>query len=213
MMTDASSNGSFVSMCCNPDILYPPISSCYRNGSVASEKITFPQIYDSNFSISTMSPSSFIRSYEFSCDGSTYDLESFSPKNDRFHLMENGSIYVNESTDGAEDYWLGTEDYCLYSRTTENGTRIVVSVCMPYIDNGLTFDDLLPEKILYPISISLSLVFLAATFLVYTILPELKNVHGLILRAYIACLFVFYTLVLIIDSHPEFICTHSIGNL
>lgn len=210
-MTDAPSNRPFVSMCCNPDQLYPPESGCYRNGSVPDEKIILPKIYDSNFSISTMSPGDFVRAYEFLCNGTTYYLESYSPKNDLFHLMENGAIYVKKSIDGGADFWLAAEDYCLASRPTENGTRIAVSVCKPLLVPATTPFTVMPEIMVYPITMSLSLPFLVATFLIYTILPELKNVHGLILRIYVACLFVLYTLFLILAVHPEFLCTYYIG--
>lgn len=45
----------------------------------------------------------------------------------------------------------------------------------------------------------LSIVFFVPTFIVYSVLPELKNLHGLNLRAYVGCLSISYTLLAFIQ--------------
>lgn len=214
-MTNSSSVGPFVSMCCRPEVIYPPESICYRNGSFADEIVTLPVIYDSNFSISAAGPSDLVRLYEFSCNGTTYDpwptiyhLESYSPKNDLYYLMDNGSIFVNKSVDGGTGYWLSTVDYCFESRVIDDLTRTVVSVCRPrfdpYTGHGLRF-------LIVLVGMSISLPFLVATFIVYTILPELRNLPGSIFRCFVASVFLFFLLFTIDYSGANSTCIYLMG--
>lgn len=89
-------------------------------------------------------------------------------------LNVNGSLYESSG-----NVILSTS-YCLaVTYRTYNIYEVVV--CAKLLYSEYLFDCLL-----------ISLPFLLLTFIVYTILPELKNMHSYILRAYIVSLFITY---------------------
>lgn len=111
------------------------------------------------------------------------------------YLLENGKLhnmYLKHNVSWfVENYCIGT-----YKKNSKNG----VFVCFPEQPPPKT-----KVSLLYPISILLSLPFLLLTFVVYTILPDLNNLHGSTLRAYIAMLSLAYFFLAIIQLFKNLI--------
>lgn len=92
-------------------------------------------------------------------------------------LNANGSLYESSG-----NVILSTS-YCLaVTYRTYNIYEVVV--CSKLLYPEYPFDSLL-----------ICLPFLLLTFIVYTILPELQNMHSYILRAYVASLFITYVMI------------------
>ncbi|XP_032664926.1 G-protein coupled receptor Mth2-like isoform X1 [Odontomachus brunneus] len=107
----------------------------------------------------------------FALDASLYPT-------DEYIILTNGSLYqtkVNKFIDPA-----------IYCFAVMNKSKYEPTLCF----NGPTIDGV--DFIGIPISIIVSLPFLLLTFVVYTILPELWNMHGYILRGYVSSLFIAY---------------------
>ena len=159
-----------------------------------------------------MSPDEFIPRYGTPCRTGSWALDPEPPSNDKFYLMENGTVYIDNSDYGTSDELLDLDDYCLASIMTENGSNSYVTVCFE------EFEKLQKEiPLFYPITMILSLPCLVATFVVYAIIPELQTMHGLTLRAYIACLFVAYVLLIVVQIGDDnisssYLTCSSLGN-
>lgn len=207
MAASASSGGPSVSLCCRPDVLYPSESICYRDGYLADEEIVFPEVYDSNLAISRMSPGEFVRAYDFTCNDTVYYLNSVPVKDLVYHLTEDGRLYVNITKAESVVYYLGLQDYCVASYLTQNGTIGAVFLCRSFFENAI----LTAGPVSQLVELSLSIPFLAATFLVYTIVPELRNVHGFNLRAYVGCLVVMYLVIIVSVTNVDIFCSYFMG--
>lgn len=204
-MENASSNDQFISVCCKPDEADPADSFCYRTGTFPAWEI-FTTIV-SNLSIAFVSR-------EVTCNGSFVDLEAYPPNNDEFYLREDGAIYVVKSMySGFTNYVINISDYCVTSHLTEDGKKSAISVCDPSADIQAGAVLFAAGSLISRIAVGLSLPFLVVTFFVYTILPELNNVPGFALRAYVTSLFAVLTLNFIISANHDLACNYFIGNL
>lgn len=132
---------------------------------------------------------------ELNCPAGTYGLDPDEYEKDRFVMQENGSL-VNARGE-IHLPW----EYCLDWQVTYD--RIGVLVCMA----TQTQPD--PEKnMAHHVGFGISIPFLFATFLVYAITPELRNLYGKTLMCYVICLVVAY-LFLILASYVymyDFFC-------
>ncbi|KAL4716679.1 hypothetical protein ACJJTC_004798 [Scirpophaga incertulas] len=120
-----------------------------------------------------------------------------------FHVIQDGSLYVD--TPNAIPPWTvhGPNSYCIdtfvYEMEGVKTTHIDALVCFaPH-----------QEEHFYLLSLTcmlISCVFILATCAVYAWLPELRNLHGKVLMAYLLCLFVAFSflftmqLLLLIDN-------------
>ncbi|XP_015110208.1 G-protein coupled receptor Mth2 isoform X2 [Diachasma alloeum] len=144
-----------------------------------------PQIFREDLKPSAIGPTDFQRIYRIPCDDRMYELSSEAPSFDVFYLLEDGRIFLNNSKDKAPDEFLGIDDYCFSSWMGENGTHTRILACLS------TFE-MQDFPFLYAISLAFPMPFLIVTFLVYACLPVLRNIHGMILMAYVASLFLAY---------------------
>ncbi|XP_076682631.1 G-protein coupled receptor Mth2 isoform X3 [Andrena cerasifolii] len=108
-----------------------------------------------------------------------YMLEPEHFVEDKFVLEPNGTLRTSLNTFPA---W----SYCLDWK--ESFKKIGVLVCMSR--EAIPSTD---EQATYKIGIIISIPFFVATFLVYAIIPELRNLYGKTLMCYVACLVVAYT--------------------
>jgi len=93
----------------------------------------------------------------------------------KYVLFANGSLYQSR-----QDKFMQSTSYCL---AIVHQDKYDVIVCK---QKNSVF------PIILTIGIIVSLPFLLATFVVYSILPELQNMHGYTLRAHVSSLFVTY---------------------
>ncbi|XP_048509400.1 G-protein coupled receptor Mth2-like isoform X5 [Athalia rosae] len=116
--------------------------------------------------------------------GTGYVLEPDEDPADFFYLLSNGSLRL---PNGETSTMSSPEEYCLWRG--DNSTAYLPRLCMP--DENAEESEKLWE-LSSTVGMSVSIPFLIATFLVYTVLPEMRNIHGLTLSAYVGCLVVAF---------------------
>lgn len=134
-----------------------------------------------------------------SCIGGHWNyLDPDEYKTGEWNLLKNGSLFFTRQNETEYLFELGR--YCL--RQISNNTSYIPMVCTVFASD--------PFDMVMCIGGLISMPFLIATIFVYSVLPELKNIHGANLRCYLCCLLFSY-MVLTIDllSPPDF----NIGNL
>ncbi|XP_015436131.1 PREDICTED: G-protein coupled receptor Mth2-like [Dufourea novaeangliae] len=196
--SDETSDKPLVHLCC------PLESRMIKNSCLTLETnvtIRFPPLYRSNsFDLLDASPTpkSFRLAVRDPCDGGPrYRLVPETYDEDAFLLLDNGAVYRPNGNVilPPSEYCLGRVDVdkydvvlCFeaddYDETGEsNGTNIIVS---------------------FPIGLIVSVPFLLATFIVYSLIPELKNMHGRTLRCYVGSLLIAYTVLAIVQILPQY---------
>ncbi|XP_025602384.2 G-protein coupled receptor Mth2-like isoform X8 [Athalia rosae] len=176
----ASSMINCVPICC-PAGLYTSGTRCVENSELPASELQFPQVWTSDLVPVNRSDWIYARVYGFPCASGSYALSPDENPEDEFYLLENGTIYKPKYLEGT---LLGTSDYCFASVLRGNESETVVAVCFA------DYSDTIP--LIYPVAMLLSTPFLIATFVIYTVIPELDNIHGLTLRAYVGVLFLAY---------------------
>lgn len=126
-------------------------------------------------------------------------------KNDEFKLLNNGTIIkVNGVLITINNYCLSIIDRDSYS----------VVLCLdPKIKiNDIIYINSTDEKInpSLPIGMIISIPFMILTFVIYSIIPDLKNIHGLTLRGYISTLCIGYALLAMMQITSSDYFTDSI---
>lgn len=102
---------------------------------------------------------------------------------DEYVLFNNGTLYRPYQNEFVRSYCLAVV----------HPVKYVVAVCFKNTSKTIAEERSLNSIPIYkPIGLVISLPFLLITFLVYSILPELGNIHGCTLRGYISTLFVAY---------------------
>lgn len=119
------------------------------------------------------------------CPNHTFTFSPHDYEQDFIILQANGSIM----DDGGKLYppW----DYCIDWQSTD---RIGVIVCLPNAQNA----SLSEEYTFYCVGTIVSIPFLVATFLVYAIIPELRNLYGKTLMCYVICLVIAYVFLILV---------------
>ena len=125
------------------------------------------------------------------CKGEAYVLNP-SPDfpEDMYYLLNTGILFVPAIRNHTLD------DFCM--EAFEEYNQILPLVCITE-DDVLIVDKPTEQTLLNPIGMIISLPFLLLTFMVYAVLSELKNLHGLCLMSYVGCLFIAYTILAIVQ--------------
>ncbi|XP_063708182.1 G-protein coupled receptor Mth2-like isoform X2 [Culicoides brevitarsis] len=124
------------------------------------------------------------------CAKSYLDPQNF--EFDQWYLGANGSIYLPD-----EDNFLTYNEHCV--AVDQQTQKVLVLRC---------YDPQPPDArySMLGIGMLLSVPFLIVTFIVYAVIPELRNVHGMSLMSYVGSLTVGYTVlgtVQILGSRKE----------
>lgn len=146
-----------------------------------------PSVYKGKELLNVSANEHFFYINKFPCDD-RYLVDSASGGEELF-IQKNGTLY--EVAPGGEQ-WHTPASYCVDMMVT-NGSesaRLVAGVCYPDSENTVDSPILFMA---YAVGLLLSVPFLLATFLVYALVPELRNLHGMCLMAYCAGLIVAYT--------------------
>lgn len=120
------------------------------------------------------------------CPARTYALNSDEFQEDKFILQANGSFI--DAGGKMYPFW----DYCIDWQMTFD--RIAILICLTQDDKH--YRDNIIETV-HHVGIAVSIPLLAATFLVYAIIPELKNLYGKTLMCYVICLITAYVSLLL----------------
>ncbi|XP_014486102.1 PREDICTED: G-protein coupled receptor Mth2-like isoform X1 [Dinoponera quadriceps] len=122
---------------------------------------------------------------------------------DEYVILTNGSIYQPR-----RDSFIDPTTYCF---AVVKMNKYELTICF---DESSETVNITQEETGIPVGMIVSLPFLLLTFIVYCILPELCNMHGYILRAYIGSLFVAYFVLGIFqlvdpNSYSQLVCIGS----
>lgn len=116
---------------------------------------------------------------------------------EKFYLLQNGSFYLPFSVKGKQI--LNPRQYCLAAMKFIVPQEYLVIHCEKKKLNG----DSVNSGLLISLGMIVSIPFLLATWLVYTLIKELRNLHGFVLRAYIVSLTVSYTILSTVQIVPQ----------
>ncbi|XP_024889439.1 G-protein coupled receptor Mth2-like isoform X2 [Temnothorax curvispinosus] len=117
-----------------------------------------------------------------------YVLDPDEEPNDAFMFLLNGSLYRPR---------IKEVDIDLYCLIVFQRDKYEIAVCFDPSDSS----EPVPDG--YHVGLIISLPFLLTTFVVYSILPELQNMHGYTLRGYVGSLFVAYMSLAVIQQIPQ----------
>ncbi|XP_043522793.1 G-protein coupled receptor Mth2-like isoform X1 [Frieseomelitta varia] len=114
---------------------------------------------------------------------------------DAFMLLDNGSIYMQN-----EGNILRETDYCLGIVDTES---FDVVLCFD-TDEESENNEGVKLTVIFPVGLIVSVPFLLATFIVYTLIPEFsRSMHGRTLRGYVGSLVVAYVILAVVQISPQ----------
>ncbi|XP_032665103.1 uncharacterized protein LOC116841378 isoform X2 [Odontomachus brunneus] len=122
------------------------------------------------------------------CTNGHYLLNSSLYPDDEYIIMTNGSVYQT-----LLNSFIDPTTYCF--AVVMNKSKYELTMCFDTANTTVEEDVDFTGIIILDIGIFVSLPFLLLTFVVYTILPELWNMYGYILRGYIGSLFLAYILL------------------
>ncbi|XP_076286757.1 G-protein coupled receptor Mth2 isoform X2 [Lasioglossum baleicum] len=172
-----------VPLCCPLEHLIVN-SSCEPVGmNDTGVTVQFPDLYSSEGAFEMLDNSTNVDTFRFvnktPCPngGQRYPLEY-----SEFKLLDNGTIYMIFDKE-----FRNRSQYCL-GRLKHAHDRYDIIAC--FEEEVLEKRNLLEGTL--PVGMILSIPFLFLTFLVYTVIPELKNMHGRTLRGYVGSLLVSY---------------------
>ncbi|XP_029160343.1 uncharacterized protein LOC114932348 [Nylanderia fulva] len=123
-----------------------------------------------------------------------------------YKIFTNGSVYL------PHEILLESTLYCL---VVVDGNEFEVTICSKTYDKIKEITDnksmIYDKQIIYSSFHIVSVLLLGSVFLVYSILPELRNVHGFMLRNYSGALIVDYSLDIVnvmirADDIPYSVC-------
>ncbi|KAL2744121.1 G-protein coupled receptor Mth2-like isoform X2 [Vespula maculifrons] len=188
--------GNCLSFCCPPGFYIFAKNKCKR---IENTSIPLPQVYAMDLSPMniTTNDKNFRFLYWDPCNGGQKSaLNPVIYPEEQFFLLQNGSFYLPFSEKGNQI--LNPRQYCL--------------AVIKYISNGYLVlfcekEDIKEKSIIRGFLISLGMIisvpFLLATWLVYTLIKELRNLHGFVLRAYIGSLTVSYIILSTVQIVPQ----------
>ncbi|KAI4475079.1 hypothetical protein M0802_015294 [Mischocyttarus mexicanus] len=137
------------------------------------------------------------------CPNKSYKLEPENFEEDKFIFELNGTLHVG--SDIYHPQW----NFCIDWH--ESLKKITVLICF----QPETQSVLPATQTIYPIMTIVSVPFLIITFLVYAIIPELRNIYGKTLMCYVACLTISYCFL--INSQfkylPPEICVPAVNGI
>ncbi|CAH0398219.1 unnamed protein product [Chilo suppressalis] len=110
------------------------------------------------------------------------------------YILENGKLYLEYPNAFQRWQTRNVYDYCLdFSIPTKNNKEVTLGIWVTFDGNGKA-----PSNLYLRIAMIISCVFFFIVLVVYSLLPELRNLGGLVLMAYvISLMFAFISLLVI----------------
>jgi len=123
-----------------------------------------------------------------SCPNRTFTFSPDDYEHDQIVLQANGSVV---DVDGRiYPFW----NYCIDWQSFD---RIGIVVCL--MPDMQTTSSSKEEFTAHHVGIIVSIPFLVATFLIYAIIPELRNLYGKTLMCYVICLITAYVFLILVN--------------
>jgi hypothetical protein len=125
------------------------------------------------------------RVYGNPCRNETFLLE---PEYDQFSLLRTGVLSVPNEGD------FTVAQYCI--EAFEDMEQVLPMLCFPEEEASEAANEI---YLMYPIGMIISVPFLLATFVVYAVIPELRNLHGKSLMCHVSSLLTAYTFLAVVQ--------------
>lgn len=151
----------------------------------------FPKVYFNETTVSQVDPwTHFDVKKNNPCDNHVYKLNEY-------FLFENGTvmIYKNNTPIGIKNH----NDFCIsnfYDPKKTDSSITTAAACFP---KQISDEPIEKLNISIPIAMITSIIFLIITFFVYSVLRDLRNIHGKTVMAYSACLCFSYLTIVIVQ--------------
>ncbi|XP_024889447.1 G-protein coupled receptor Mth2-like isoform X5 [Temnothorax curvispinosus] len=166
-----------------------------------TEAVRLPAIYETD-----LMPTNVTASDEYfdfvtwnPCAGAKrYSLNPHAYQDDEWYLLSNGSV-LRPLTEVSEDRLLDYHQYCLARVRSYEYPEYLVFYC----EDEYTIEDENNGGVIYSYGMLASVPFLVATYVVYWLLPDLRNLHGLTLRGYVGCLALAYSMLGVLQLTPQ----------
>lgn len=196
---DHGSGKPRVSLCCRVNSFLVG-DGCAKGSTNGTETVQLPAVYDET----SLAPANLTTSDEYfnfviwnPCVGrNRYALSPHVYQDEKWYLISNGSI-LRPLAEVPEERILDYDQYCLARVRSYEYREYLAFFCeetYPIEDDG---------GVVYSFGMLVSVPFLAATYVIYWLLPDLKNLHGLTLRGYVGCLATAYSIVGILQLTPQ----------
>lgn len=197
-LTNDDTEKPIISLCCSVDTFLTG-NDCVKN-TTSPTTVKLPAIYEVD-----LEPANVIANDEHfhlmiwnPCVGrNRYSLNPRKYQDEKWYLLSNGSI-LRPLAEVLEDSLLNYDQYCLARVQKYEFLEYLVFFC----------EDAYPEDdddgdVVYAYGMLASVPFLTATYLIYWLLPDLRNLHGLTLRGYVACLTIGYVMLAAVQLTPQ----------
>ncbi|RLU16474.1 hypothetical protein DMN91_010542 [Ooceraea biroi] len=199
-LNDSEDNAEkpLVPLCCHIDAFLIK-DECVKDAANETKALQFPTIYGTNLTVPLNITVNDLRKHfsfvvQHPCDGNRSLLIPHVHKTE-WYLLSNGSIIRALVFDKSEDRLLNYHEYCL-ARVKKQKYLLVHEYLLVHCLNTSQVEEE-EEKgkqeeeddlVVYFYALVISVPFLIATYLVYWLLPDLNNLHGLTLRGYVGCM-------------------------
>ncbi|XP_011341055.1 G-protein coupled receptor Mth2 isoform X3 [Ooceraea biroi] len=196
---DDDSEKPYISLCCHIGTFVTG-DKCVGNATNETETtVELPAIYEDNLVPTNITANDKHFHFEIwnpCAGGNRYSLSPHVYEDEKWYLLPNGSI-LRPRAEQPQDRILNYSQYCLARARSEEYRDYLVFFCeeaYPEDDSG---------GVVYSYGMLASVSFLTATYVVYWLLPELRNLHGLTLRGYVGCLAMAYGMLAVVQLTPQ----------
>jgi hypothetical protein len=124
------------------------------------------------------------------CQHGSFRLDPVADGSEQFLLLRSGVLSV--PSDGN----FTIEGYCI--EAFEDEEEILPLLCFPPEDSLEEQNDA-DVRLIYPVGMIISVAFLFATFVVYAVTPELRNLHGKSLMSHVGSLLTAYSFLAVVQ--------------
>ncbi|XP_070162887.1 G-protein coupled receptor Mth2 isoform X2 [Polyergus mexicanus] len=197
---DDGSGKPRVSLCCHVNTFLTG-DNCVKEATNGTEVVQLPAIYETNLELTNITTSDEYFNFVVwnPCAGrNRYPLNPYVYMDEKWYLMSNGSI-LRPLAEELEERILDYHQYCLARVKGYEYQEYLVFFC----EETYAIEDDDSGGIVYSFGMLVSVPFLAATYIIYWLLPDLKNLHGLTLRGYVGCLAMAYSIVGMLQLTPQ----------
>lgn len=156
-----------------------------------------PQFVDEDVN-STVKDLDIYTLYGNPCEYGSFRLDPVRDGGDEFFLFRSGVLSVPDLGN------FTVADYCI--EAFEGPNEILPLICFPPEDTPEEDSDA-DIYMMYPIGLIISVPFLFATFLVYAVIPELRNLHGKSLMCHVSSLFTAYAFLVVVQLGSSHLST------
>lgn len=190
-----------MSLCCRVGT-FLSADKCVKATTKWTEAVRLPVIYEMDLKPANITASD--KYFDFiiwnpCVGGKRYSLNPYMYEDEKWYLLSNGSI-LRPLSEEPEERLLNYDQYCLARVKSYKYQEYLVFFCEEAYPIE---DDDNNGGIIYSFGMIASVPFLVATYVVYWLLPELRNLHGRTLRGYVGCLAMAYSLLGVLQLTPQ----------